>query len=230
MFFNEYLKNLNSFQSFQLYTIIAVLIFLPYYFFTINIDKSTSDSDKTIVQIKQNIQDLKEKLKIPNTVKVLKDFESEAKKYTSLQIENTTINKNSITISGDSLMQDFLHYLVSIENYSSNSNLESVMFKPLDKNRYSFSFNVTFKKTFFSKLSKVQIIELKEKITSLSNTKNTNRLQAIIDDFAIIDGEFLKKGDKYNKQVILEIKRDHIVLSGKKKLYIDEGFNNGKIE
>ncbi len=233
MSFKNYLNSLNRFQIFQLYTIIAIAI-LFLYFYLIDINKDTKIyNNENIKRVNKNIKELKEKLVLENNIKILKELEIEAQKYKSLNIQNFSLNKNSINLSGVSNKNDFFEFLIYCENYSVTSRLNSMSLKPAKQNKlFNFSLTIKFKEKYLSQLSTEDKEKIKKKIDSLSTKKKKKEihLQAIFNDQVIINDKLLSIGDKLKKYTIAKIYKNHILLKKDKeikKLYI-QGDKNGK--
>lgn len=217
LFFKEYIQNLTKIQLFQVYSLLAICIIYPY-IKLLEIKDNSSFSNENISMLNKNIKQIDKKLQIPNFIEVLKDFESEAKKHKTLKIKSFDFDKKSITINGISNEKDLLKYLLYCENYTYSSILNSLSFKHIpNSKKISFSFNITFKKSYSKKLSD-DILEKYNTLTSNSNIVHKQsefKLQGILNDFVIIDNTLLSKGDTYKNYKLEKINNDNVVLSKK---------------
>ena len=229
MAFKKYLNSLSKFQTFQLYTILTICVLFPYFKF-IDIKKDEKIySNENFIQVNNNIKQIKEKIQLPNYIKVLKELELETKKYKSLSIQNFNINKRSININGIASKEEFLNFLIFCENYSVSARLNTLALKPITnkKNLFNFSLSIKFKKKYLPILSSDKQEDLEKKILSLGDkkVKNKIKLQAIFDSHVIINDKLLFIGDELNGFKIKKINKDHILLSNKNvdiKLYLEE--------
>lgn len=229
MLFKEYIQNLTKIQTFQLYSLVVILILYPY--FTL-IDKNYEDENfqQNITKLKNNISKLNKKIETPNFIEVLKDFESEAKKYDSLNTINFKLNKKHITIYGNSKQKEFLKYLLFCENYSYTSHIYSLSYKPqIDSKDISFSFDIAFKEKYTKKISPKDLEIIHKKISLLDKNYKSLTLQGIIDKYAILNNQLLKEGDSFGEYIIEKINNNNIVLvknKSKTTLYLTEQKND----
>lgn len=224
MLFEGYIQNLTKKQTLQLYILIAIFILYPY-FQLINFDSNSVDKNKNIMQLQANIIKMDKKLKNPNLMDVLKDFEKKASLFDSLKINDFKLNKKTITLTGKSNQNDLLRFLLYCENYNYTSSLDSLSIKHTkNKKLFSFSFDIKFKNNYSKKLSPNQLHKQYEKISLLDVKKTQNfKLQGIVEDFVIIDNNLLSKGDKYGTYEIEQINKDSVIISNsniKKTLYL----------
>lgn len=215
MFFKEYLQKLNGLQTFQLYTLVATFILFPY-FKLIDSNEVANNINENTIHIKQDLIKLNTLLKTPDFTNVIKEFEAEAKEFSSLTITNFKIEKKSIIVSGIANQNELLKYILYCENYSYTSILKSLSIKEQKESSFiNFSFTINFRKKLSDKFTSKEISTL---FNSDSKSDKIFNLQAIIGDQVVINNSPLVLGEIYNGFKLVNISSDSIQLQKDNKL------------
>lgn len=200
-YLNERFINLELKTKMELYILALLVVYFIFYF------HEKFDFFETKTQINSSFNSNIFNKKFDGTTALLyENIENLSKKNKTI-ITASSKDEKSINLKGQIQKEFILNYLNEIENLNNFTNIEFLkLIKNENSSTFLFELKIKIDKFYIKKLQKISIQN------KMPFKDNQFKLTAIIDNYAFIDDEWIKKDEILKNYKLIKIEKNYVLL------------------